>query len=55
MEKKVTFDCKNNGRVVEVPFATTLEEAYAYTGVQMKYGPVGVKVNNKEELSNSNF
>ena len=38
MEKKVTFDCKNNGRVVEVPFATTLEEAYAYTGVQMKYG-----------------
>lgn len=49
MEKKVTFDCKNNGRVVEVPFATTLEEAYAYTGVQMKYGPVGVKVNNKEE------
>ena len=49
MEKKVTFDCKNNGRVVEVPFATTLEEAYAYTGLQMKYGPVGVKVNNKVE------
>ncbi|MBO4485952.1 MAG: nucleoside kinase [Prevotella sp.] len=49
METQVTFDCLNNGKSIEVPVGTSLEEAYAKTGLQMKYGPVGVKVNNKVE------
>ena len=49
METQVTFDCLNNGKTIEVPVGTSLEEAYDKTGLQMKYGPVGVKVNNKVE------
>ena len=49
MEKQVKFNCVNNGQTIEVPIGTTLEEAYAKTGLQMEYGPVAVKVNNKVE------
>lgn len=49
MEKQVTFNCVNNGKTIEVPVGTTLEEAYAKTGLQMEYGPVAVRVNNKVE------
>ena len=49
MEKLVKFNCVNNGQTIEVPIGTTLEEAYAKTGLQMEYGPVAVKVNNKVE------
>ena len=49
METQVKFDCLNNGKTIEVPVGTSLEEAYDKTGLQMKYGPVGVKVNNKVE------
>ena len=49
METQVKFDCLNNGKTIEVPVGTSLEEAYEKTGLQMKYGPVGVKVNNKVE------
>ena len=49
MEKQVTFNCVNNGKTIEVPVGTTLEEAYAKMGLQMEYGPVAVRVNNKVE------
>ena len=49
MEKQVKFNCVNNGQTIEVPIGTTLEEAYAKTGLHMEYGPVAVKVNNKVE------
>ena len=49
METQVKFDCLNNGKTIEVPVGTSLEEAYDKTGLQMKYGPVGVKGNNKVE------
>ena len=45
----MTFNCVNNGKTIEVPVGTTLEEAYAKTGLQMEYGPVAVRVNNKVE------
>ena len=32
METQVTFDCLNNGKSIEVPVGTSLEEAYAKTG-----------------------
>ena len=47
--EKVRIFCRNNGQSVEVPMGTTLEEAYAMTGLQMAYGPVLAHVNNKVE------
>lgn len=49
MEKQVKFNCVNNGQTIEVPIGMSLEEAYTKTGLQMEYGPVAVKVNNKVE------
>ena len=51
-EKKVnevTLECLNNGKSIEVPIGTSLEEAYAKTGLEMKHGPVVARVNNKVE------
>ena len=47
--EKVRIFCRNNGQTVEVPMGTTLEEAYAMTGLQMAYGPILAHVNNKVE------
>ena len=47
--EKVRIFCRNNGQSVEVPMGTTLEEAYAMTGLQMAYGPLLAHVNNKVE------
>jgi uridine kinase len=45
----VTVDIKNQGRTIEVPEGITLEELYALTGMQMDYGPISARVNNKVE------
>ena len=47
MEQKVKVLCKNTGKTVEVPLGSTLEEVYAYTGLDMAYGPICAHVNNK--------
>ena len=49
MEKKVKVKCLNNGQELEVCVGTKLEEVYAMTGLQMKYGPTSARVNNKME------
>ena len=49
MEKTVTLTCLNNGKAVEVPIGTTLEEAFPLVGLKMKYGPFSARVNNKVE------
>ena len=41
--------CKNNGKVLQVPANSTLEEVYQQSGLQMEYGPVVARVNNKVE------
>ena len=41
--------CLNNGQELEVCVGTKLEEVYAMTGLQMKYGPTSARVNNKME------
>ena len=49
MEKLVTIRCNNNGKELDVPIGTTLEEIYKLFGLNMEYGPVSAKVNNKVE------
>ena len=48
-EKMVQIRCKNNGRTVDVPLGCTLWDAYRIMGLEMPYGPVSAKVNNKVE------
>ena len=49
MEKLVTIRCNNNGKELDVPIGATLEEIYKLFGLNMEYGPVSAKVNNKVE------
>jgi len=49
MEQQVKIRCKNNQETFEVPIGSTLSEVFALTGLQMEYGPVSAKVNNKVE------
>ena len=48
-EHKVQVKCRNNGETLEVAVGTTLQEAYSLSGLQMEYGPICAKVNNKVE------
>lgn len=45
----VIIRCKNNGKELSVPIDSTLEQVYALSGLDMKYGPVSARVNNKVE------
>ena len=49
MEQLVRIRCKNNQETFDVPIGSTLSEVYDMTGLQMEYGPVSAKVNNKVE------
>ena len=49
MLKTVTIFCKNNNQAIEAPVGSTLEEIYQQAGLQMAYGPISAKVNNKVE------
>ena len=49
MEQLIRIRCKNNQETFDVPIGSTLSEVYALTGLQMEYGPVSAKVNNKVE------
>ena len=48
-EKKITIRCRNNDQVVEVPAGSTMQEVYERCKLQMEYGPIAAKVNNKVE------
>ena len=49
MRETVQIRCKNNGKILTVPIGSTLEEIYEQFGIEMTYGPVSAKVNNKVE------
>ncbi len=49
MEQTVRIRCKNTGTSLEVNAGSTLEEIYGKSGLDMKFGPVSAKVNNKVE------
>lgn len=47
--------CKNNGKVIDAPMGCTLREMYQLTGLQMEYGPVSARINNKVQGLNYRF
>ena len=49
MEQTIQIHIKNNGQTVEVPMGSNLEEVYRLSGLQMEYGPISARVNNKVE------
>ena len=49
VEHMVNIRCKNNGKTLQIPAGSTLEEIYEMTGLEMEFGPVSAKVNNKVE------
>ncbi len=49
MEQTIKIHCCNNDVDVELPLGSTLEDVYAKSGLQMKYGPINARVNNKVE------
>ena len=49
MEKTVNVFCRNNNTSYDVPVGSSLQDIYELTGLQMEYGPMSVRVNNKVE------
>ena len=49
MDKTIQIRCKNNGQTVEVPMGCHLDEVYGQAGIEMEYGAVIARVNNKVE------
>lgn len=49
MKQNIHIRCKNNGQSLEVPIGSMLSEVYRMLGLNMQYGPICAKVNNKVE------
>lgn len=49
MEQVIQIRCKNNKKVKNIRIGSTLSEVYRAFDLQMEYGPVSAKVNNKVE------
>ena len=49
MKELIKIRCKNNKKTAEFPIGSTLSEIFPAFGLQMPYGPVSAKVNNKVE------
>ncbi len=48
-ERTIQIRCRNNGKTLEVPVGANLQEVYRCCGLEMEFGPVSAKVNNKVE------
>ena len=49
MDKTVNIRCLNNNTTLSVPVGSTLNEIFELSGLQMNYGPINARVNNKVE------
>jgi len=49
MKPTIQIRCKNNGQTLTAPIGSTLSEVFRNAGIDMKYGPICAKVNNKVE------
>lgn len=49
MEQLINIRCKNNKKTLKVSIGSTLSEIFSQSGLQMEYGPISAKVNNKVE------
>ncbi len=48
-DQTVRVRCQNNGKILEVPMGSNLQKIYQLTGLQMDFGPISARVNNKVE------
>ena len=49
MRQALQIRCKNNGQTLTIPVGSSLAEIYEQSGLQLQYGPINAKVNNKVE------
>ena len=49
MKQMIQIRCKNNKKTLNVPIGSTLSEIFRELNLEMDYGPVSAKVNNKVE------
>ena len=49
MKQVIQIRCKNNKKTYNVPIGSTLYDVFGEVNLQMKYGPISAKVNNKVE------
>jgi len=49
MEQYIKIRCKNNKKTLNVSIGTTLSDIFSLSGLEMKYGPISARVNNKVE------
>ena len=49
MEKQIQIRCKNNKKTLNISIGSTLSEIFSLTGLEMEYGPISARVNNKVE------
>lgn len=49
MEQTIQIRCKNNKKILDVRIGSTLSEIFSQSGLQMEYGPISARVNNKVE------
>ncbi len=49
MKQVIQIRCKNNKKVINIAIGSTLSEIFSASGLDMRYGPVSAKVNNKVE------
>jgi len=52
---KINIRCKNNNTVISAPLGSTLQEVYELSGLEMQYGPVSARINNKVQGLNYRF
>ncbi len=55
MSNQVTIRCKNNCKLINVELGSTLKDVYVKSGLDMSYGPVSARVNNKVQGLNYRF
>ena len=49
MEQQIRIRCKNNKKSLNIRIGSTLSEIFSQLGLEMEFGPVSAKVNNKVE------
>ena len=49
MEKAINIHVRNNGKTIVVPMGANLEDAYRMSGLDLSYGAISARVNNKVE------
>ena len=49
MEQQIKIRCKNNKKTLNISIGSTLSEIFSQSGLQMEFGPISARVNNKVE------